>query len=266
MPDPQIGGVRFGSVEDGVFLRWPTFQLSSRSFSMRRPLRCLGPIFLALFVALTVQSLVPAPANAQQQEEDVVYLKDGSVLRGTIVEDVPGESLRIQTRDGNVFRIAYDRIERRTREPAAVVAPTPGETTSQPRSRESLRNDFGIELLGKAALYSFSYQYMVAPQIGVQLGISALGGSVTDATVVFVPLGAKLYLVPKNGSPFITGGVVALTGSADSGPIESATYGYAGLGFEYRSLGGFLFRGMAYGLFAGGEFVIWPGLHVGYAF
>ncbi len=92
---------------------------------MRRPLRALGPLLLALFVAITVQSLVPSSVNAQQQEEDVVYLKDGSILRGTIIEDVIGESLRIRTRDGNVFRIAYDRIERRTREAAVVAAPQP---------------------------------------------------------------------------------------------------------------------------------------------
>jgi hypothetical protein len=103
---------------------------------MRRSLRCLGPIFLVLFVAVTVQSITAAPVNAQQQEEDVVYLKDGSVLRGTIIEDVPGESVRIRTRDGNVFRISYDRIERRTREPAVVAAPPPAAaTTSQPRAQ-----------------------------------------------------------------------------------------------------------------------------------
>jgi len=98
-------------------------------------LRFLGPVVLALFVAVTVQSLAPTLVNAQQQEEDVVYLKDGSILRGQIIEDVVGESLRIRTRDGNVFRIAYDRIERRTREPAVVTAPPPGGTPSQPRAQ-----------------------------------------------------------------------------------------------------------------------------------
>ena len=134
------------------------------------------------------------------------------------------------------------------------------------QSRDSLRSDFGIELLGKAALYSFSFQYMAMPELGLEIGISALGGSATDGTVLFLPLGARAYLVPKNASPFLTGGLVTLTGSVDSGPIESATYGYAGVGFEYRSASGFLFRGTAYGLIAGGEFLIWPGLGIGYAF
>ncbi len=136
--------------------------------------------------------------------------------------------------------------------------------TVQAQSRTTLRNDFGIELLGKALLYSFSYQRMVTPALGLQAGLAALG--TTGTAVVILPLGGKLYFVPKNGSPFITGGIVILTGTVDSGPVESDTFGYAGLGFEYRSRSGFLFRGTAYSLFAGGEFFIWPGLHVGYAF
>ena len=138
--------------------------------------------------------------------------------------------------------------------------------SAQAQSRTTLRNDFGIELLGKAALYSFSYQHMVTSAVGLQASLAALGGSAADATIVFIPLGGKFYFVPKDGSPFLTGGIVVLTGSSDSGPIESATYGYAGLGFEFRSTAGFLFRGTAYGLIAGGEFFIWPGLHIGYAF
>ena len=133
-------------------------------------------------------------------------------------------------------------------------------------SRDSLRSDFGVELLGKAALYSFSFQYMAMPELGLEVGVSALGGSVTDGAVFFFPLGARIYPVPKNGSPFFTGGVVTVTADVDQGPVESATYGYGGLGFEYRASGGFLFRGTAYGLIAGGEFLIWPGLSIGYAF
>ena len=35
--------------------------------------------------------------------EDVVYLKDGSIIHGMITEEVPGVSLKIETKDGNVF-------------------------------------------------------------------------------------------------------------------------------------------------------------------
>ncbi len=34
---------------------------------------------------------------------DTVYLKDGSIIHGRVIEEVPGESLKIRTRVGNVF-------------------------------------------------------------------------------------------------------------------------------------------------------------------
>ena len=50
--------------------------------------------------------------------QDVVYLKNGSVIRGMIIEQVPGESLKIETRDGNVFVYQMDEISKMTREQA----------------------------------------------------------------------------------------------------------------------------------------------------
>jgi len=139
------------------------------------------------------------------------------------------------------------------------------------QSRLKLPNDFGIELLGKSLLYTFSYQRMVGQTLGLEVGISALGGGGSEGStsIIFIPVGAKLYLIPKNGSLFLTGGATLLTASVDSGPFSdsgSSSYGHAGLGFEFRGEGGFLFRGTAYGLFSGDGFFIWPGLYVGYAF
>lgn len=43
---------------------------------------------------------------------DVVYLKNGSVVKGTIVETIPDISIKIQTRDGSVFVYKMSEIER----------------------------------------------------------------------------------------------------------------------------------------------------------
>lgn len=51
------------------------------------------------------------------QTEDVVYLKNGSIVRGTIVEQVPDESLKIQMQDGSVFVYERDEIARIERKP-----------------------------------------------------------------------------------------------------------------------------------------------------
>lgn len=44
--------------------------------------------------------------------KETVYLKNGSIISGTILEETPGESLKIRTGDGNVFVYPMDDIER----------------------------------------------------------------------------------------------------------------------------------------------------------
>lgn len=51
-----------------------------------------------------------------QQYEDVVYLKNGSIIHGTIIEQVPNESIKIKTKDGNVFVYSTEEISKITRE------------------------------------------------------------------------------------------------------------------------------------------------------
>ena len=51
-----------------------------------------------------------------QNLEEVVYLKNGSVIRGSIVEQIPNESVKIQTRDGNIFVYRIDEIQKIVKE------------------------------------------------------------------------------------------------------------------------------------------------------
>jgi len=43
---------------------------------------------------------------------DVVYLKDGSVIKGKVIEAVPGVSYKIKTGDGSIFVFEVDKVER----------------------------------------------------------------------------------------------------------------------------------------------------------
>jgi hypothetical protein len=138
--------------------------------------------------------------------------------------------------------------------------------------REKMPNDIGIELLGKSVIYSFYYQRTINRYVGLEAGFSALGGGSgsDNSTIMFFPIGGRLYVIPRNGTFFISGGAVFLTATTHSGPFgddsSSASYGYVGPGFEFRSETGFLFRGTAYSLIGGDGFFIWPGLTLGYAF
>jgi hypothetical protein len=87
----------------------------------------------------------------------------------------------------------------------AAICLAPSRADTQELIRERLKSDVGIELLGKAVIYSFYYQYTVNRLLGLEAGLGALGGGSAEdnATVLFIPIGAKLYLVPKDGSLFL---------------------------------------------------------------
>jgi len=65
-----------------------------------------------LFIVL----FIPFSLFAQHGMEDVIYLKDGSIYRGMIVETVPNVSYKIKSRDGNVFAVKIDELEKITKE------------------------------------------------------------------------------------------------------------------------------------------------------
>jgi hypothetical protein len=54
--------------------------------------------------------------TAQAQSKDVVYLKNGSVIKGEIIEQVPNSLIKIQTADGSIFNCSYSDIEKITKE------------------------------------------------------------------------------------------------------------------------------------------------------
>lgn len=59
-----------------------------------------------------------AYVNAQTMR-DVVELKNGSVIKGIIVEQTPPEKIKLQTADGSIFVFRYDEILKMSREEVA---------------------------------------------------------------------------------------------------------------------------------------------------
>jgi TM2 domain-containing membrane protein YozV len=96
---------------------------------MKRP----GVVVAALIVALVLAFVLPYHSAAQGQNEDVVYLKNGGVIRGVIIEQVPGVSLKIKTHDGNVFVYAMKDVQKMTKE-----APVEGSTSSSVSEKSPL--------------------------------------------------------------------------------------------------------------------------------
>lgn len=75
---------------------------------------------LFLFAALAMSVSVFA-----QNMRGTVYLKNGSIIHGTIVELVPDKSVKILTRDGNIFAYAMSEVEKISNERVQTNTPDP---------------------------------------------------------------------------------------------------------------------------------------------
>ncbi len=68
------------------------------------------------FMALAAVLLVSGSIYAQSNWQDVVYCKNGSVIKGVITEQIPNKTVKIQTADGNVFVYDMNDIEKISKE------------------------------------------------------------------------------------------------------------------------------------------------------
>lgn len=155
--------------------------------------------------------LVSAPlAMPQQGPRDVVYLKNGSIIKGFVTEKHPRKTIKIETRDGSllVFKMAeVEKIEKE--EPAsAPIAVQQRETTlmrTQPTSAEpepNVRESPAIGQPGVAATPQWNGMTLGVNPAGVALGgLSWVALEIPLPTDNSIHLRADLLLVSyKDGT------------------------------------------------------------------
>jgi hypothetical protein len=71
-------------------------------------------LFIALFAVVVAFRYVAA-----QEAIDVVYLKNGDVLKGTIIEQIPFESIKMQLPGGSTITVKYSDIAKIAKEKSA---------------------------------------------------------------------------------------------------------------------------------------------------
>lgn len=73
---------------------------------MKFNLKSLKPLLILLL-------LLPVIIHAQiKNKRDVVYLKNGSIIKGTIIEIIPNQNIKIETADGSIFTYTMEEVER----------------------------------------------------------------------------------------------------------------------------------------------------------
>jgi len=63
-----------------------------------------------------LSTIISVFSLSAQTFKDVVYLKNGSIIHGIIIEQVPNQTIKVQTNDGNVFVFNMAEIEKMTKE------------------------------------------------------------------------------------------------------------------------------------------------------
>jgi len=50
--------------------------------------------------------------DTEQKVLDVVYLKNGNIIKGHIIEQIPGETIKIETLVGDIIVLKFSEIRR----------------------------------------------------------------------------------------------------------------------------------------------------------
>ena len=119
-----------------------------------------------------------ALASAQQQSmQDVVYLKNGSIIKGLVLEQVPDKSIKIQTRDGSILVYDMKEVEKIKKE----FVSEPQTSTDQASYRQlqkelelnRLQSRKHLDMIGIGGIYALTV-----------LGDFAAGGDVGFGTLI----------------------------------------------------------------------------------
>lgn len=83
----------------------------------------------ALFILILLCSF-GLYSHAQSSYIEVVYLKNGSMIKGVIIEQIPNVSLKIKTADGSIFVYKISEVEKITKEETKAPAYRPSYRTT----------------------------------------------------------------------------------------------------------------------------------------
>ncbi len=102
------------SLRDEAYRRAKEFaEMKGKSFIVLGEQISNPPYILGNFQRIEV---IFALSDGTPQYVDVVYLKNGGVIRGMIIEQTPNVQIKIQTKDGSIFVYKMDEIEKMAKE------------------------------------------------------------------------------------------------------------------------------------------------------
>jgi hypothetical protein len=144
-------------------------------------LRVLNSVCLrSLFAAVLVTFLGSGTLLAQNEDfENVIYLKDGGILRGEIIEMISDSAIRIEITGGNVFVIQMNEVDKITEEEPV---------TDKYFKTSGYINQIGADILTSESTTTLRFQmlngYRFNPNFSAGIGIG------------YIPFNDPLAMIP----------------------------------------------------------------------
>ena len=172
-----------------------------------------------LFVAALLFSISLLDVAAQELIE-VVYLKNGSMIRGTVIEQIPDESVKIRTADGSVFVYAMQEVAKITKENLMVSDPSGNTVYQRPKPRARRFDRFApksgytgfVDLEGGGGIgdhsgslcgVTTSHGYRIIPQLFVGGGTGIRADFYWEAFYIPVFADVRYTILKRNISPIV---------------------------------------------------------------
>lgn len=158
-----------------------------------------------IVLIILISFMFPFYLVGQSSTQDVVYLKNGSILRGEIVEQIENESIKIEISGGNIFLIHMDEVDRISSE---------SKKTSHHFKESGYMNRSGLDILqatnsSSPRFYMVNgYQFTPKFSAGIGIGITPYNDPLTlipffvDFNIRFLEANYSPFLFVKAGYNF----------------------------------------------------------------
>lgn len=159
---------------------------------------------------IDLRIVVGNAGNVYQQVENV-YLKNGSMIRGVLIEQIPGESVKVQTSDGSIYvykMTEIDKIVRGEDVPVNYI-----QNYSYKLNRRGARKGYGgfieggytFRSLESGMNFSTSHGYQFNPYFytGVGVGVSLLASDTKTYYAIPVFADFRFNFLNNSITPFI---------------------------------------------------------------
>lgn len=196
----------------------------------------MAPFLISVLVSAAVFAI-------ENEYEDVIYLNNGSVVRGVIVEEVPGETYKIEIAGGSVIIFEADDVARIERE--SIGGLETGRSADEYRTIAfgasfvfGKYGDYGERFYGAEALVCWRLSRFFAPTAGVGYNRAVYESYFYEGVtynIVPVYVGGRFTYLRAGSFGFfadVYGGYGFVYASGTQGESGGFTYG-AGQGLEF---------------------------------